>query len=141
MANGLNTVFLLGNLGNDPELRQTAGGPVLKLRVATTEKWKDRTSGELREKTEWHNVNYWGARAEGLSGILKKGDRVMVEGRVETTSSERDGVKRYFTDINARDVYLTTSGPRREVAVPAPAPTPAMNTRYGDAYAEQPSLG
>src|SRR5262249_43016528 len=86
---GVNRVFLAGNLGADPELRYTQGGqPVLNMRLATTESWFDKASNQRKEKTEWHNVSVWAARAEGLAKILKKGDRLIVEGRLQTTSYE-----------------------------------------------------
>ena len=107
MAEGLNRVMLLGNLGADPELRSTSGGQaVLKLRIATTESYLDRNRVR-QEKTEWHNVVVWGKRAEGLSKILNKGSRLFVEGSLRTSSYEdRDGNKRYKTEVNALNVIL-----------------------------------
>lgn len=107
MSDGMNKVLLLGNLGADPELRYTAGGqPVLHLRLATNESWLDKNK-EQQERTEWHSVVVWGARGEALSKILHKGATVLVEGGLRTTSYEKDGVKRYKTEIVARDVFLT----------------------------------
>jgi single-strand DNA-binding protein len=98
-------VMLLGNLGADPELTQTAGGPLLRMRLATTEVYFDKDK-QRQERTEWHNVKTWGKRAEGLSKILSKGARVCVKGRLETSNYEKDGQKRYRTDVVANDVYL-----------------------------------
>src|SRR5690606_35709928 len=86
MAEGLNRVILLGNLGADPELRMTGGGTaVLKLRLATSESYLDRNK-QRQERTEWHRVVVWGRRAEGLGKVLNKGDRILVEGSLRTSS-------------------------------------------------------
>ena len=104
--NGLNKVFLLGNLGADPELKITQGGqPVLKLRLATSETFLDRNQTR-QERTEWHSVTLWGRRAEALAKILNKGDRIFVEGGLRTSTYEKDGEKRYRTEITAFNVIL-----------------------------------
>jgi single-strand DNA-binding protein len=91
MAEGLNRVMLLGNLGADPELRVTPGGQaVLKLRLATNESYVDRNNVR-QERTEWHRVTVWGRRAEALGKILQKGDSLFVEGRLQTSSYEKKG--------------------------------------------------
>jgi single-strand DNA-binding protein len=106
MAEGLNRVMLLGNLGADPELRYTKGGQaVMQLRLATTERFKDQ-SGNWSDRTEWHSVVVWGKRAEGLSKFLRKGSSIFVEGSLRTTSWEKDGQKHYKTEVNAREVLL-----------------------------------
>ena len=111
MANGLNKAILVGNLGADPELKFTQGGQaVLKLRIATTESYLDR-NGERKERTDWHTVIVWGKRAEALNKILAKGRTVWVEGSIQTRSWEdKDGGKRYATEINARDIGLIGGG-------------------------------
>ncbi len=107
MAEGLNKVLLLGNLGADPELRMTPGGqPVLKLRLATTETYLDRNQAR-QERTEWHQVTVWGKRGEALSKILSKGSSIFVEGGIRTSSYEKDGEKRYRTEIVANNILLT----------------------------------
>ena len=106
MAEGLNRVMLLGNLGADPELRYTKGGQaVMQLRLATTERYKE-PSGNWTDRTEWHSVVVWGKRAEGLSKFLKKGSSIFVEGSLRTTNWEKDGQKHYKTEINAREILL-----------------------------------
>ncbi len=115
MSEGMNTVYLLGNLGTDPELRQTSGGELLRLRLATNESWLDKNQ-ERQERVEWHTVILWGKRAAALSRILTKGSRVMVEGNLRTSSYEKDGSTRYSTEIRARNVYLAgwgRDGPRQ----------------------------
>ncbi len=107
MAEGLNRVMLLGNLGADPELRFTQGGQaVLSIRLATTESYLDRDKVR-KERTDWHSVTLWGKRGEALSKILSKGSQLFVEGRLQTSSYEdRDGNKRYKTEVIANNVIL-----------------------------------
>ena len=111
MAEGLNKVLLIGNLGQNPELRYTQSNqPVLSLRLATNERYQDR-SGEWQERTEWHSVTVWGKRGEGLSKVLAKGSQLFVEGRLQTRSWEdRQGQKRYTTEVVANSVILLGKG-------------------------------
>jgi single-strand DNA-binding protein len=110
MAEGLNRVMLLGNLGADPELRVTPGGQaVLKLRLATNETYLDRNNVR-QDRTEWHRVTVWGRRAEALGKILQKGDLLFVEGRLQTSSYEKNGEKRYSTEVVANNIVLPGSG-------------------------------
>lgn len=107
MADGLNKVMLLGNLGADPELKMTSGGQaVLRLRLATTESYLDRNNAR-QERTEWHSITLWGKRGEALAKFLTKGERIFVEGSLRTSSYEKDGEKRYRTEINATNIILT----------------------------------
>lgn len=111
MADGLNQVELLGNLGADPELRMTPNGTaVLKLRLATSKSYLD--SNRVRqERTEWHSVIVWNKRAEALAKILSKGSRIFVGGELQTSSWEDEhGSKRYRTEIVARNVILCGGG-------------------------------
>ncbi len=107
MADGLNRAMLIGNLGQDPELRFTEGNrAVLKFRIATTESYltQDR---EQKKVTHWHNVVIWGKRAEALQKLITKGSRVYVEGRIETRSYEdKDKIKRSVTEISATNIIL-----------------------------------
>jgi single-strand DNA-binding protein len=107
MTEGLNKAILIGNLGQDPELRYTQGGqPVLNLRLATTETFVNRDK-ERQQRTEWHTVVVWGKRGEALNKILSKGRSICVEGRIQTRKWEdRDGNKRYGTEIVATNVVL-----------------------------------
>lgn len=107
MANGLNRVTLVGNVGMDPELKYTQGGQaVLRIRMATNESWLDK-GGTRQERTEWHTVIVWGKRAEGLNKVLNKGTTLWVEGRLQTRNWETPaGEKRYATEINASDLGL-----------------------------------
>ncbi len=107
MAEGLNRVMLLGNLGADPELRFTQGGQaVLNLRLATTESYLDKDRVR-KERTDWHNVVIWGKRGEALAKILAKGSTIFIEGSIRTSSyDDKEGNKRYKTEINANNVIL-----------------------------------
>ncbi len=110
MADGLNRVMLLGNLGADPELRFTQGGQaVLNMRLATTESYLDKDKVR-RERTDWHNVVVWGKRGEGLAKILTKGSSVFIEGSLRTSSYDnKEGQKVYKTEIHANNILLTGS--------------------------------
>ena len=104
----VNKVILVGNLGRDIELRYTPGGTAVgKLRIATTDTWTDKNSGQRQERTEWHSVDVWGRQAETLQEYLLKGKQIYVEGRLQTRQWEdRDGNKRYSTDVRADRVVL-----------------------------------
>jgi single-strand DNA-binding protein len=113
MAGGVNKVILVGNLGADPDMRYTPSGQgVCELRVATSESWNDK-NGQRQERTEWHRIVVWGKRAEVCSKYLSKGRQVYVEGRIQTRSyDDKDGNKRYITEIIAADVQFLGGGGR-----------------------------
>ena len=108
----VNKVILVGNLGRDAELRYTSGGTaVAHLRIATTETWTDRNSGQRQERTEWHSVDVWAKQAETLHEYLRKGRQIYVEGSLRTRQwDDRDGNKRYSTDVRADRVVLLGRG-------------------------------
>ena len=112
MARGLNKVMLIGNLGNDPEIRHTNSGmAVATLSLATAESWKDRDSGETRDKTEWHRVVFFGRVAEVAEKYLKKGSQIYIEGRLQTRKwQDRDGNDRYTTEIVGNDMQMLGGG-------------------------------
>lgn len=103
----VNKVILLGNLGRDPEVRFTQGGtPVANFTMATTDRWSD-PSGEKKEKTEWHRIVVWGKQAEIAGEYLRKGRPVFVEGSLQTREwTDRDGNKRYTTEVRAQRLQL-----------------------------------
>ena len=110
MARGVNKVILVGNLGADPEVKYTAGGTAIgTLSVATSESWKDKQTGEQQERTEWHRVKFFGRLAEIAGEYLKKGSQVYVEGKLRTDEYEKDGIKRYSTDIIADEMQMLGS--------------------------------
>ena len=106
-GSGVNKVILVGNLGKDPEVRYTPDGQaVANFNIATNENWTDK-SGQKQERTEWHRIVVWGKRAEVCSKYLSKGRQVFVEGRIQTrTYDDKDGNKRYITEIIAADVQF-----------------------------------
>lgn len=96
----ISKTILIGNLGDDPDVRYMPNGnAVANLSVATSERWRDKSSGEQREKTEWHRVVIFGKLAEVAGQYLRKGSKVYIEGQNETRSWEKDGVKRYTTEV------------------------------------------
>jgi single-strand DNA-binding protein len=107
MARGINKVILVGNLGADPETRYTPGGAAItSIRIATSESWKDKQTGEQQERTEWHRVKFFGRLAEIAGEYLKKGSQVYIEGKLRTEEWEKDGVKRYSTDVIADEMQM-----------------------------------
>ena len=110
MARGVNKVILVGNLGNDPDVKYTQGGmAITTLSVATTSVRKDR-DGNQQEKTEWHRVKLFGKLGEIAGEYLKKGRSVYIEGRLEYGSYEKDGIKHYTTDIVADEMQMLGGG-------------------------------
>ena len=120
---GVNKVILVGHVGKGPELKRTQGGKaVLKFSLATSEKYKNK-AGEQQESTEWHNCVCWDRLAETMAKYLVKGKQVFVEGKLKTDSYEKDGVKKYSTNIVALGIQLLgskSSGSARPDAGPAP---------------------
>lgn len=121
MSNGLNKVQLIGNLAADAELRTTqTGANVCKFRLACNESWvKD---GEKQDKTEWVSCVLWGKRGQALAQYLAKGKTIYVEGRLQTSSYEKDGVKHYRTEVNVSEVILLGGGGQREHSQNQPGP-------------------
>ena len=100
MARGINKVILIGNVGGDPETRYLPNGnAVTNLTLETSDSWKDKQSGKIQERTEWHRVSLFGKIAEIAGQYLKKGSKVYIEGRNQTREWEKDGVKRYTTEV------------------------------------------
>jgi len=108
MARGINKVILIGNLGRDPETRYTQGGAaVTNLRIATTDSWRDKATGERQERTEWHTVVCFARLAEIAGEYLRKGSKIYVEGRLQTRKwQDQGGQDRYSTEIVANDLQM-----------------------------------
>ncbi|MFP3889794.1 MAG: single-stranded DNA-binding protein [Ralstonia sp.] len=103
----VNKVIIVGNLGADPETRyMPSGDAVTNIRVATTDRYKDKASGEMKEATEWHRIAFFGRLAEIAGEYLKKGSQVYVEGRLKTRQWEKDGQKQYSTEIVAEQMQM-----------------------------------
>ena len=133
MARGINKVIVVGNLGADPDTRyMPSGGAVTNLSVATSESWKDKQSGEQKERTEWHKVAMFGRLAEIAAEYLRKGSQVYIEGKLRTRKwQDRDGNDRYTTEIIADEMQMLGgrgggggSAPMRDDSGPSSAPPP-----------------
>ena len=111
MARGINKVILVGNLGQDPETKAMPSGmTVCNLRIATSESWKDKTTGEMKEQTEWHSVAMFGRLAEISGEYLRKGSQVYIEGRLRTRKwQDKAGNDRYTTEIVANEMQMLGS--------------------------------
>lgn len=135
MARGINKVILVGNLGADPETRYTASGSaVTNIRIATSETWRDKNSGENQERTEWHRVVFFGKLAEIAGEYLRKGRQVYVEGSLRTSKWQgQDGQDRYTTEIIADEMQML--GGRGD---DAPAGNTGFRDRQDNAPAAQP---
>lgn len=160
MARGVNKVILVGNVGGDPEVRYLPNGnAVTNVTLATSDSWKDKQTGQQQERTEWHRVVFFGKVAEIAGEYLRKGSQVYVEGRLQTREWEKDGVKRYTTEIvvdmggqmqllggrggnqggddysnrPARPQPAQQSAPRPQQSAPQPAPQAAPQQPSGQA--------
>ncbi len=111
MARGVNKVILIGNLGQDPEVRYTPGGSaVANVSVATSTSWRDKTSGETQDRTEWHRVVFFNRLAEIVGEYLRKGARVYIEGSLRTRKwQDKSGADRYTTEIIANEMQMLDS--------------------------------
>lgn len=111
MARGVNKVILIGNLGQDPDVRfLPSGNPVANLRIATTDSWTDKQSGQRQERTEWHSVVLFNKLAEIAQQYVKKGSRIYIEGRLQTRKWQgQDGQDRYSTEIVCNDMQMLDS--------------------------------
>ncbi|OGT07313.1 MAG: single-stranded DNA-binding protein [Gammaproteobacteria bacterium GWF2_41_13] len=111
MARGVNKVILVGNLGNDPEVRyMPSGSPIATLSIATSESWKDKESGQLQERTEWHRVVFFNRLAEIAGEYLKKGHKVYIEGSLRTRKwQDKTGQDRYTTEIVGNEMVMLDS--------------------------------
>ena len=107
----VNKALIIGNLGQDPEIKYTqSGSPVANLSVATSERWKDKNTGEQKEQTEWHRVVVFGRLAEIAEQYLKKGSKVFIEGKIQTRDWEdAEGNKKYTTEVVAREMTMLDS--------------------------------
>jgi single-strand DNA-binding protein len=114
MAGGINKVILIGNLGADPEVRFTPSGQaVANFRIATSESWNDKNTGQKQERTEWHRIVVWGKLAELCGEYLKKGRQCYVEGRLQTREwTDKEGKKNYTTEVVANTVQFLGGGGR-----------------------------
>ena len=145
MARGVNKAILIGNLGNDPDMRYTAGGAaVANISIATAESWRDKESGEQQERTEWHRVVAFGRLAEIMGEYLRKGSQVYIEGRIQTRKwQDKDGQDRYTTEIVANELQMLgskggsgsyDSSPQPQQSAPAPQTAAASTPPPADDF-------
>ena len=148
MARGINKVILIGNLGQDPEVRFTPSGTaVANLNLATSDTWMDRQSGQRQERTEWHRVVLFNKTAEIAQQYLKKGSKVYIEGRLQTRKwQDQNGQDRYSTEIVANDMQMLDSrggdfqgggAPQGGYAQQAPAQQAPPQQNYGQNLPQQ----
>lgn len=125
----VNKVILIGNLGRDPELKSLPSGqPVANFPIATSEKWKDKSTGETKEQTEWHNIIMFGKLAEIAVQYLKKGSSVFIEGRLQTRKwQDKTGQDRYTTEIIANEMKMLGSRGDQSGSQPAQQPRSQSN--------------
>lgn len=151
----VNKVILVGNLGRDPEIRHLpSGDAVANIAVATTDKWKDKQTGEQKEQTEWHRVSFFGKLAEIVGQYLTKGSQIYIEGKLQTRKyTDKDGVEKFATEIRADSMQMLGSrggdggqqgnAPRQQNAAPqqrqaapqqrqAPRQQPQNNSGFDD---------
>lgn len=134
MARGINKAILIGNLGKDPEVRYMQNGnAVANVSIATNEKWKDKQSGELKEKTEWHNLVFFRRLAEIAGEYLRKGACVYVEGKLQTRKwQDKDGVDHYTTEIVVNEMQMLDGKPKAKPAAAAAAASGAQQGEFDD---------
>ncbi len=139
MARGVNKVIVVGNLGQDPETRyMPSGSAVTNMRIATNESWKDKQTGEQRERTEWHSVALFGRLAEISAEYLRKGSQVYVEGKLRTRKwQDKEGHDRYTTEIIADELQMLGSrsgagAPAMKDSPPASAPPQPSGDDFDD---------
>ena len=140
----VNKVIIVGNLGRDPEIKTfPSGDKVANVTIATTDRWKDKQTGEMKEATEWHRVVFNGKLADVVGQYLRKGSQVYVEGSLKTRSWEKDGVKQYATEIRADQMQMLGSkagngdaggAPAQRAAAPAAARAPAAAPRAAGGF-------
>ena len=136
----LNNCQFIGNLGQDPEVKyMPSGDAVASISIATTETWKDKNTGEKKEKTEWIRCEFFGKLAEIVGQYCKKGSSIYVQGRMQTREYEKDGIKRYTTSIKCDQMQMLggrpaeggqgtpAQRPQQQASAPRPAPKPAPN--------------
>lgn len=117
MSRGVNKVILIGNVGQDPEVRYTPNGTaVANISLATSESWKDKNTGEAKERTEWHRISFFNRLAEIVSDYVRKGSKIYVEGQLRTRSWEQDGITRYATEIVASEMQMLDGKPAGQQA-------------------------
>lgn len=151
MARGINKVILVGHLGQDPEVKyMPSGGAVTNVSIATSDQWKDKQTGEMRDRTEWHRVVFFNRTAEVAGEYLRKGSQVYIEGRLQTRKwQDQNGQDRYTTEIVANDMQMLggRAGGGTGTMDSAPMNTPPRNQtsnqppQQGGGFGQSPAAG
>jgi len=145
-SRGVNKVILVGNLGNDPEIRyMDSGAAVANMTIATSDSWKDKTTGEQREKTEWHRVALFGKLAEVAGEYLRKGSQVYIEGQLQTRKwQDQSGQDRYTTEVVVQGFngVMQMLGGRAQGGAPAQGGMPQSQQQQGGGWGQpkQPAM-
>jgi single-strand DNA-binding protein len=143
-SRGVNKVILVGNLGSDPEIRyMPSGGAVANITIATSESWRDKATGEQREKTEWHRVSLFGKLAEVAGEYLRKGSQVYVEGQLQTRKwQDQNGQDRYTTEVVVQGYngVMQMLGGRAQGGAPAPGMGQSQPQQGGWGQPQQPAM-
>lgn len=135
---GVNKAIILGNLGQDPEIRYSQQGtPVVNFSVATSESWTDKVTAELKESTEWHRITVFGKQAENCNKYLSKGSKVYVEGKLKTTSYDKEGQTHYSTNIIANTVQFVGSR-QGDQSIPSQSHDQGYQPNTGGGHQQQP---
>ena len=140
MARGINKVILVGTCGKDPDTRyMPSGGAVTNISVATNEQWTDKQTGQKQERTEWHNIVFFGRLGEIAGEYLKKGSQVYIEGKLKTEQYEKDGITRYTTKIIANEMQMLGGRPGGGDFAPAQqSAAPQQQQQQSQPAAQQP---
>lgn len=132
MTKGVNKAIILGNVGQEPEIRSYQGGSSATLSIATSESWKDKATGEKQEKTEWHRVVFFNRLAEVVAQYVRKGSKIYVEGRLETKKyTDKAGIERYTTQIVCNELQMLDG---KNSAERDPASSTGYAKKDADAY-------
>jgi single-strand DNA-binding protein len=137
MARGINKVILVATVGKDPEVKyMPSGGAVVNLTAATNESWKDKQTGEKKERTEWHRLTFYNRLAEIVGEYVRKGQQIYIEGRLRTRDYEKEGQKHYVTEIMVDEMQMLGgrggAGDRMRDEAPSRAPAAAAEPAGGD---------
>lgn len=132
---GVNKVIIVGNLGNDPESRTANNGnAITNISVATSESWKDKSTGQKQERTEWHRVTFFNRLAEIAAQYLHKGSKIYIEGSLRTSKYQKDGVDHYSTDIIASSMQMLDSKGSSQSPQQSQTPQQSQGGDFEDVY-------
>ena len=135
----VNKVIVLGRVGKDPDVKYVPNGDcIVNITVATSEKWKDKTTGEQKETTEWHRIVFYRKLAEIVAKYILKGSLIYIEGKLQTRMWEKDGTKHYSTEIIAEKMQMVGSGPKQESSGSSNEPAKKVSGDFEDFESDVP---